>query len=127
VFYRLTGGSPALTASGWIGRIRSLVYRIYFLKKLPEVSVKAEDAKKVSWLSMFKSVKIKPKLKKQTHFLWIVERLSASYSSSLPVIKVNICSRWRHFKPICSSTQGVLILWIIQEKLKRARALFTLI
>jgi hypothetical protein len=41
----------ALTALGGLA-VSEAFYRIYFLKKLPEVSVKAEDAKSVSWLSV---------------------------------------------------------------------------
>ncbi|PKM75723.1 MAG: hypothetical protein CVU90_16185 [Firmicutes bacterium HGW-Firmicutes-15] len=39
----------ALTAVGGLA-VSELIYRMYFLKKLPEVTVKAEDAKSVSWL-----------------------------------------------------------------------------
>ncbi|MBV1710337.1 MAG: hypothetical protein KMY54_10840 [Erysipelothrix sp.] len=53
----------ALTALG--GLVASeVLYRIYFLKKLPEVSVKAEDAKSVSWLHVQIS-EDKDKLKKK--------------------------------------------------------------
>ena len=41
----------ALTAIG--GLVASeVLYRLYFLKKLPEVTVKADDAKSVSWLNV---------------------------------------------------------------------------
>jgi hypothetical protein len=53
-------GFSILSIDWWIAGLTALgglvasevLYRIYFLKKLPEVSVKAEDAKKVSWLSV---------------------------------------------------------------------------
>jgi hypothetical protein len=41
----------ALTAIG--GLVASeMLYRLFFLKKLPEVTVKAEDSKSVSWLNV---------------------------------------------------------------------------
>jgi hypothetical protein len=41
----------ALTAIGGLA-VSELFYRLYFLKKLPEANVKAEDAKSVSWIQV---------------------------------------------------------------------------
>jgi hypothetical protein len=109
-----------LTALG--GLVASeVLYRIYFLKKLPEVSVKAEDAKSVSWLHVQIS-EDKDKLKKKLISFGLLTVISFVFII-IAGYENEYLFTMAAFQAYLFFYTGVLI-YGLYGKNKRARALF---